>query len=123
VLRRWLGLFIFPQKRIHFRPRRHYAGSPAKHILTSLHYRIRLMSMRTTVTLDDDIYEAALHLSRTSGQRLGKVLSDLVRRAIAPVQHSKKKSSRRFPTFDVPRGAPIIPASRIQKFLDEEGIL
>lgn len=37
--------------------------------------------VRTTVTLDDDVYEAAMHLSLTSGERLGKVLSMLARRA------------------------------------------
>ncbi len=77
--------------------------------------------MRTTVTLDDDVYEAAQHLARTSGERLGTVLSDLARRALkAPV--SKRASAARFPTFEVPPGAAVIPASRIQKILDEEGL-
>jgi hypothetical protein len=31
----------------------------------------------TTVALDDDGYQAAMHLCRTSGERLGKVLSML----------------------------------------------
>jgi hypothetical protein len=78
--------------------------------------------MRTTVTLDKDVYEAALHLSRSSGERLGKVLSTLARRGINASRGSVKRGSRRFPTFDVPADAPIIPASRIQRVLDEEGI-
>ena len=78
--------------------------------------------MRTTLTLDDDVYQAALHLSRVSGRRIGKVVSQLVRRAL-----SKPASSRgggdRFPTFDVPPNAPVIPASRVQEVLDEEGYI
>ena len=76
--------------------------------------------MRTTVTLDRDVYEAAMHLSRASGRRLGKVLSDLARRGLAQTGPSQsKKKRRRFPTFDVPAGAPIIPASRVQRVIDE----
>lgn len=78
--------------------------------------------MRTTITLDDDVYESAMHLSRASGERFGKVLSKLARRGLceAPVG---KKASKRFPMFDVPADAPIIPASKIQRMIDEEGIL
>ena len=79
--------------------------------------------MRTTVTLDRDVYEAAMHLSRASGQRLGKVLSELARRGLAPGAPARLKKKRgRFPTFDVPANAPIIPASRVQRVIDEEGL-
>ncbi len=73
------------------------------------------------MTLDDDIYEAAMHVSRTSGERLGKVLSNMARRGIAPTVLRPGKRSGRFPTFDVPPGAPVIPASRVQKVIDEDG--
>jgi hypothetical protein len=78
--------------------------------------------VRTTVTLDDDVYEAALHLSRVSGEGLGKTLSTLVRRALTPPAAPKKRKSQRFPTFDVPPNAPVIPASRIQRVIDEDGL-
>lgn len=74
------------------------------------------------MTLDDDVYQAALHLSRVSGERLGKVLSALLRRGLAPVTPPTRESSRRFPVFDVPPGAPLIPASRIERVIDEEGL-
>ena len=91
-------------------------------ILTSLHQRIKIILMRTTVTLDNDVYQAALHLSRASGERLGKTLSTLIRRGLMPSKPPKKKKSHRFPTFDVPPGAPVIPASRIERVIDEEGL-
>lgn len=79
--------------------------------------------MRTTVTLDNDVYDAAAHLSRVSGERLGKVLSNLARRGLQPASASRKKGKRRrFPTFEVPATAPVIPASRVQKVIDEEGL-
>lgn len=80
--------------------------------------------MRTTVTLDQDVYEAAMHLSRASGKRLGKVLSELARRGIKqqpPAPKKRKRGEWKWPTVDVPPDAPVIPASRIQRILDEEG--
>lgn len=77
--------------------------------------------MRTTVTLDEDVYEAATTLARSSGRRLGQVLSELVRRGLA--QPTVRRRRRRFATFDVGPEAPLIPAGRIQRILDDEGIV
>jgi len=80
--------------------------------------------MRTTVTIDDDVYEAALANARATGQRLGRVLSDMARTAL---QHQAPPPSRRrrarFASFDVPAGSRVIPAAAVQKSLDEEGIV
>lgn len=78
--------------------------------------------MRTTVTLDDDVYQAAAHLSRASGKRLGKVLSGLARRGLTRQEAPVRRKSRRFPAFRVAAGTPIIPASRVQRIIDEEGV-
>jgi hypothetical protein len=68
------------------------------------------------------VYAAATHLAGMSGERLGKVLSKLARCGLAaPQAPSPKKATRRFPTFEVPPDAPIIPASRVQHVIDEEG--
>jgi hypothetical protein len=91
-------------------------------ILTSVHQSIKIEAVRTTITLDDDVYEAARHISRVSGERLGKTLSTLVRRALTPPEAPKKGKAHRFPTFDVPPNSPVIPASRIQRVIDEEGL-
>lgn len=82
--------------------------------------------MRTTVTLDDDVYEAALAHAQATGKRLGRVLSEMARQALQPSEPQPKratKRSSRFPVFDVPAGTRMIPASRIQKALDEDGIV
>jgi hypothetical protein len=78
--------------------------------------------MRTTITLDEDIYDAAQHLSRVSGDRLGKVISKLARRGLERKRPPARKGARRFPTFEIPAGAPIISASRIERVLDEEDL-
>ena len=90
--------------------------------LTSAYRCIKLKIVRTTITVDDDVYEAAVHLSRSSGERLGKVLSTLARRGLKPADTPAGRSARRFPTFEVPPNAPVIPASRIQRVIDEEDL-
>jgi hypothetical protein len=82
--------------------------------------------MRTTVTLDDDVYEAALAYAQATGKRLGQVLSEMARQALQPSGPPSKRSAKkapRFPAFEVPTNARLIPASRVQKAIDEDGLI
>jgi hypothetical protein len=80
--------------------------------------------MRTTVTLDDDVYEAAHALARATGRRLGRVLSEMARQALEPTAPASRRGKKaRFAHFAVPPGTKPIPASRIQKAIDEDGIV
>ncbi|MEO8096530.1 MAG: hypothetical protein ABI811_02435 [Acidobacteriota bacterium] len=79
--------------------------------------------MRTTITLDPDVNKAAMQMARVSGQRFGKVLSELARRGLHPPEAPRKRSTRRFPTFPVPLGTPMISAQKIQDVIDEEGLI
>ncbi|MBX3733752.1 MAG: antitoxin [Verrucomicrobiae bacterium] len=66
--------------------------------------------MRTTVTLDNDVFEAAQAMARASGKRLGEVLSQLARRGLrAPAETGRCIG---FPVFKVPPNAAVIPSSR-----------
>jgi len=82
--------------------------------------------MKTTVTLDDDAYEAARDYARETGKALGRVLSEAIRQVLPPSGRKERrplKAPSRFPTFEVPAGTPMIAASRIQQALDEDGIV
>jgi hypothetical protein len=76
--------------------------------------------MRTTVTLDDDAYEIAATLAKTSGKRLGQVISDLIRRAVQKPERPTRRGGKRFPTFEVPPGAPMISLKTIRRAWGEE---
>lgn len=71
--------------------------------------------MRTTVTLDDEAYEVALTLARSSGKRLGEVISALIRRAVEGETRPKRKKSGRFPAFEVPQGLPPISLRAVRR--------
>lgn len=79
--------------------------------------------MRTTLTIDDDVYRAAVSRSRRSGRRLGQVVSEMLRESLQS-QGSvriKRVPGKRFVTLEVPAGTPPVDLETIQRLLDEEG--
>ncbi|MBK9087756.1 MAG: antitoxin [Holophagales bacterium] len=69
--------------------------------------------MRTTVNLDADVYRAAASLAAAKKSTLGKVLSDLARRGLAPAVVVRSRDG--FPVFDVPTGAPPITSEMVRE--------
>lgn len=81
--------------------------------------------MRTTVLLDDDVFEAAVQIARASGKGLGQVLSELARRGLnaSPQPASTTYASgqkRRFAGFGVPADAPLVNAAHLQQLIANE---
>ncbi|MCX6551506.1 MAG: antitoxin [Acidobacteria bacterium] len=73
--------------------------------------------MRTTLHIDDDIYEAARSLAAIERSSVGKVLSRLARRALSPARPAE--SAAGFPVFAVrPDTAPLTP-DMVRDALDE----
>ena len=75
--------------------------------------------MRTTITLDDDVFQAVQELARASGKPPGDVLSDLVRRALKGESRGLPRD-RGLPVFPVAPDAPVIPASRAAELLADD---
>ena len=84
-------------------------------IAASRHQRI---NVRTTVTVDDDVFEAAQALAASSGKKLGQVLSQLARRGLRAEAKITRKN--KLPVFQVPSDAPVIPSNRAQKLLADD---
>lgn len=76
--------------------------------------------MRTTVTISDDVYQAARTLAAVSGRSLGSVLSDLARRGLRPQEAVEDETG--LPVFPVPAAAAVIPGCRAAELLAEEGV-
>jgi hypothetical protein len=74
--------------------------------------------MRTTVTLDHDVFAAAQAQAQASGETLGRVLSKLARRGLRASAAGAKKNG--LPTFKVRPGAGIIPSNRARELLAED---
>ena len=74
--------------------------------------------MRTTITLDNEVFEAAAALAASSGKRLGQVLSELARRGLRA--QAAPATRHGLPVFRVPADAPIIPSNRARDLLAED---
>jgi alpha-D-ribose 1-methylphosphonate 5-triphosphate synthase subunit PhnI len=74
--------------------------------------------MRTTITLDDDIFQAAQAQAQASGKKLGEVVSLLARRGLKAVAETTERKG--LPVFKVSREAPVIPSDRAGKLLSED---
>lgn len=76
--------------------------------------------MRTTLTLDQDVFEAASSLADAMGKRLGEVLSMLARKGLAA--HADFATENGLPVFQVPKDSPIIPSGRARELLAEDDL-
>jgi hypothetical protein len=74
--------------------------------------------MRTTVTLDDDVFQAAQAQAKASGKNLGQVLSQLARRGLRASAETSVKNG--LPVFKVAPDADVIPSGRATEMLAEE---
>ena len=72
---------------------------------------------RTTLSIDDDVLEAAKALARADGRSIGTVLSELARRGLRPPTRRRKAGA--FPTFEVPKDAKPISSEDVLRALDE----
>jgi hypothetical protein len=73
--------------------------------------------MRTTFTLDDDAAALAQTYAKARSLRLGKAVSELIRRASAPPMALKKKGE--VWVFELPPDAPPVTAAQVKALLDE----
>lgn len=73
--------------------------------------------MRTTVNLDEDVYRAAASIAAERGATIGKVLSDLARRGLAP--SVREQDEEGFPVFGVPDGAPPITPEMVREAAED----
>jgi hypothetical protein len=74
--------------------------------------------MRTTITLDPDVFEAAQAMAQASGKRLGEVVSQLARRGLRTPPDSANHAG--LPVFKVSATAPVIPGNRARDLLAED---
>ncbi len=75
--------------------------------------------MRTTLNLDEDILETAKSLARSQGRPLGRVISALARRGLAPLPQTATDDG--LPVFMVPPDAAPITDETVRWALEDEG--
>jgi len=93
-------------------------------ILTSSGPLAYHVAMRTTISIDDDVYADVKQYAESKDIALGKAVSDLVRRALRP-PFRMRLDDQGFWVTDLPPGAPEMTpehVKRIQEELDLEDV-
>lgn len=72
--------------------------------------------MRTTLSIDDDVANAARELAAGQGRSLGSVISDLARRGLTP---ARVESDGDVPVVRVPAGTPPITPEVVRRALED----
>ena len=73
--------------------------------------------MRTTLDIDEDVLAAARTLAAVEKASMGKVLSRLARRGLAPRRPARRKG---FPVFPVDREAPPLTPSMVRRAAEDD---
>ena len=74
--------------------------------------------MRTTLSIDDDVLEAARALAEQSRRSIGKVISDLARRGLKPRAEYRTRGG--VPCFKVSENARPFTPSAVRQVLDDD---
>jgi hypothetical protein len=73
--------------------------------------------MRTTLSLDNDVFEAVKTYAKTRDVAIGKAVSELVRRGLhAPL---RTRVVNGFHVVDLPAGSPPVSSAHVKKLQDE----
>ena len=73
--------------------------------------------MRTTLTLDDDIFDMAARQAKLRGVSLGKTVSDLVRRGLNAPTPSQNKGG--VVVFQLPADSPQVTTEDVRRIESE----
>ncbi len=76
------------------------------------------MVMRTTLHIDDDVYQAAKSIAETEGRSVGKVLSSLARKGLAPRDYRTEEGG--IPVFAVSENAAPLTFAMVNRAMEEE---
>ena len=73
--------------------------------------------MRTTLQIDDDVFQAAKSLAGERGESLGKIISDLARKGLRPTSTFRYRDD--FPVFEVREDAPVFGLEDVKDALED----
>ena len=75
--------------------------------------------MRTTIQLDDDVYELVRRLANNRKVSLGQAVSDLVRKGLST--QGRIRSEQGLVVFDLPEDSPLVTMEDVKRLEHEAG--
>ncbi|HNQ07077.1 MAG TPA: antitoxin [Tetrasphaera sp.] len=74
--------------------------------------------MRTTLSIDDEVFTAARVIAADEGRTIGSVISELARRSLSPTRLTVAADG--FPVFEAPANLTPLTHDVVARALDEE---
>lgn len=74
--------------------------------------------MRTTLSLDDDVFQLVKHYAQTRSLAMGKALSELVRRGVGAPPKTRRVNG--LVVFDLPEDSPSVTSEHVKKLEAED---
>jgi hypothetical protein len=75
------------------------------------------MDMRTTLTLDDDVFQAAKTYAESRSIGLGKAVSELARRGYTLPRPTRLVDG--VCVFDLPADSPVVTSKKVKELLED----
>jgi hypothetical protein len=100
---------FFPRESVILRS----SALPHYGILTSNHHDVIMLQVRTTLQIDDDLYQAAKSMAAAENRTIGKVVSSLLRKALRPQHYGETDED--IPSFRVSENAPPITLEMVRE--------
>jgi hypothetical protein len=76
--------------------------------------------MRTTLEIDDDVMQAAREMARLKNQGIGRMISDLARRGLAPEVSPVVEIEDGIPVWKHIPGAVAVTSEMVRNLADDE---
>jgi hypothetical protein len=76
--------------------------------------------MRTTLEIDDDVMRAAREMARLKNQGIGRMISDLARRGLAPEASPVVEIEDGIPVWKHGPGAVAVTSEMVRNLADDE---
>ena len=76
--------------------------------------------MRTTLDIDDDVMQAAKQIARLKNQGIGRAVSDLARRGLAPEKSPSIEMEHGIPVWQHGSGAISVTSEFVRNLMEEE---
>jgi len=75
--------------------------------------------MRTTLRIDEDVLRAARSLARAERKTVGRVVSELARKGLAPSRPRRDRGRSSLPVFDIPEGTSPLTPEMVRDAMEE----
>lgn len=78
--------------------------------------------MRTTINLEDQIYDLVREMAESKKLSMGKVISNLIKKSLSQDAKTIESKAKKVKSFEYPDGFPLLPPSGTSEIMTLEKV-